>query len=62
MGARAGRTALIAALETLRDVQTSVLPPLSFSRGQHIGTQASIVIRPDPGRGMIALGSWRTPR
>ncbi len=62
MGARATRTGLISAIETLRDFGTGVLPPLSFGRGRHVGSEASIVIRPNPGRGMITLGSWRTPR
>ena len=62
MGARASRAGLIGAIETLRDFPTGVLPPLSFSRGVHIGSFASVVIRPDRSRGMIMLGGWRTPQ
>ncbi len=62
MGARASRAGLIAALETLRGFQTGVLPPLSFGRGQHVGSRASVVVRPDPARGLVVLGDWRTPR
>ena len=62
MGARASRAGLIGAIETLRDFPTGVLPPLSFSRSAHIGSFASVVIRPDRSRGMIMLGGWRTPR
>jgi ABC-type branched-subunit amino acid transport system substrate-binding protein len=61
MGASASRAGLIAALETLRDFPTDVLPPLNFGRGQHRGSPASVVIRPDPTHGIIALGGWRTP-
>jgi hypothetical protein len=62
MGARASRAGLIGAIETLRDFPTGVLPPLTFSRGVHTGSFASVVIRPDPRGGMIVLGGWRTPR
>jgi hypothetical protein len=61
-GARASRAGLIGAIETLRDFATGVLPPLSFSRGAHIGSFAGVVIRPDRSRGMIMLGGWRTPQ
>src|SRR6185437_6804867 len=33
MGARASRAGLMTAIESLRDVQTGVLPPLNFDRG-----------------------------
>jgi mono/diheme cytochrome c family protein len=62
MGARASRTGLIAAIETLRDFPTGVLPPVSFGRGQHTGNHASLVIRPDRKHGIIVLGGWRAPR
>jgi ABC-type branched-subunit amino acid transport system substrate-binding protein len=62
MGARASRAGLVAAIETLRDFPTGVLPPLSFGRGQHGGNRASVVIRPDRGHGIIVLGGWRAPR
>jgi hypothetical protein len=62
MGARASRAGLIAAIETLRGFPTGVLPPLSFSPGQHAGNHASIVVRPDKARGLIVLGDWRSPR
>jgi len=62
MGARASRAGLIAAIETLRDFPTGVLPPVNFARGQHGGNPASVVIRPDGNRGLIVLGGWRTPR
>jgi hypothetical protein len=62
MGARASRAGLIAAIETLRDFPTGVLPPLSFGRGQHSGNHASVVIRPDRNYGMTVLGGWRLPR
>jgi ABC-type branched-subunit amino acid transport system substrate-binding protein len=62
MGARATRARLIAAIETLRGFQTGVLPPLTFRPGQHIGSRASVVVRPDKARGLIVLGDWRTPR
>lgn len=62
MGGRASRAGLIAAIETLRGFQTGVLPPLSFGRGQHVGTRASVIVRPDKARGLILLGDWRTPR
>jgi hypothetical protein len=62
MGARVSRAGLITAIESLRDFPTGVLPPLNFDRGQHVGSHASIVIRPDRSRGMMTLGGWRTPR
>jgi hypothetical protein len=62
MGARASRAGLVAAIETLHDFPTGVLPPLNFDRGLHIGSFASVVIRPNRGRGMTILGGWRTPR
>jgi hypothetical protein len=62
MGARASRARLIAAIETLRGFPTGVLPPLSFGRGQHVGTRASVIVRPDKAQGLILLGDWRTPR
>jgi hypothetical protein len=62
MGARASRAALIAAIETLRDFPTGVLPPVNFGRGQHAGNHASLVIRPDRKSGLIVLGGWRAPR
>jgi ABC-type branched-subunit amino acid transport system substrate-binding protein len=62
MGARASRAGLIAAIETLRDFPTGVLPPLSFGRGQHNGNHASVVIRPDRKYGMTVLEGWRAPR
>lgn len=62
MGGRASRAGLIAALETVRDFPTGVLPPVSFGRGQHGGTRASAVIRPDKSGGIVALGGWRVPR
>jgi ABC-type branched-subunit amino acid transport system substrate-binding protein len=62
MGARASRAGLIAALETLRGFATDDLPPLSFGRGQHTGSRASLVIRPDNLRGLMVVGGWRTPR
>jgi mono/diheme cytochrome c family protein len=62
MGARASRAGLIAAIETLRDFPTGVLPPLNFGRGQHTGNHASLVIRPDRRQGIIVLGGWRAPR
>lgn len=62
MGARPSRAGLVAAIETLRDFPTGVLPPLSFSRSQHLGTHAAVVIRPDRGDGITVLGGWRTPR
>jgi hypothetical protein len=62
MGARASRAGLIAAVETLRDFPTGVLPPLTFARAAHTGSFASVVIRPDARGGMVMLGSWRTPR
>ena len=62
MGARVSRAGLITAIESLRDFHTDVLPPLDFDRGQHVGSHASIVVRPDRSRGMTTLGGWRTPR
>jgi hypothetical protein len=62
MGAHASRTGLIAAIETLRDFPTGVLPPVNFGRGQHSGNHASAVIRPDRSKGIIVLGGWRAPR
>jgi hypothetical protein len=62
MGARASRAGLIAAIETLRDFPTGVLPPVNFGRGQHTGNHASLVIRPDREQGIIVLGGWHTPR
>jgi ABC-type branched-subunit amino acid transport system substrate-binding protein len=62
MGSRASRAGLVAAIETLRDFPTGVLPPLSFGRGQHIGNHASVVIRPVRSHGIVVLGDWRTPR
>jgi hypothetical protein len=62
MGARASRAGLIAAIETLHDFPTGVLPLLNFGRSLHIGSFASVVIRPDRSRGMMMLGGWRTPR
>jgi ABC-type branched-subunit amino acid transport system substrate-binding protein len=62
MGVRASRAGLVAAIETLRDFPTGVLPPLSFGRGQHGGNRASVVIRPDRGYGIVVLGGWRAPR
>jgi ABC-type branched-subunit amino acid transport system substrate-binding protein len=62
MGARASRAGLIAALETLHDFPTGVLPPASFGRGQHGGNHASVVIRPDRSHGILVLGGWRAPR
>ncbi|WP_315832139.1 ABC transporter substrate-binding protein [Bradyrhizobium prioriisuperbiae] len=62
MGARASRAGLIAAIETVRDFPTAVLPPVSFGRGQHAGTRASVMIRPDNSRGIVVLGDWRAPR
>lgn len=61
MGARASHAGLIAAIETLRDFPTVVLPPLNFGRGQHGGNHASVVIRPDRSHGIMALGGWQTP-
>jgi hypothetical protein len=62
MGARASRAGLVAAIETLRGFPTGVLPPLTFSGGQHAGNHASVVVRPDRSRGLVVLGDWRTPR
>ena len=62
MGARASRAGLIAAIESIRDFPTGVVPPLSFGRGKHTGNGASLVIRPDHRRGLLVLGGWRTPR
>jgi hypothetical protein len=62
MGGRASRAALITALETLQEFPTGVLPPLTFGRGQHVGTRAAVVIRPASSHGFIVLGGWRTPR
>jgi mono/diheme cytochrome c family protein len=62
MGARASRAGLIAAIETLRDFPTGVLPPVNFGRGQHGGNRASTVIRPDRSHGVMVLGGWRIPR
>ncbi|MHC2282139.1 hypothetical protein ACVME8_008782 [Bradyrhizobium diazoefficiens] len=38
------------------------MTPLNFDWGQHVGSHASIVVRPDRSRGMMTLGGWRTPR
>jgi ABC-type branched-subunit amino acid transport system substrate-binding protein len=62
MGGRASRAGLIAAIETLRDFPTGVLPPVNFGRGQHRGNHASVVIRPDRSYGIIVLEGWRAPR
>jgi len=62
MGARATRAGLIAAIESLHDFPTGVLPSLNFGRGLHIGSFAGVVIRPDRSRGMITLGGWRVAR
>ncbi len=62
MGARATRAGLVAAIETVRDFPTGVLPPVSFARGQHGCNRASVVIRPDRSRGIVVLGDWRAPR
>lgn len=62
MGARATRAGLVAAIETVRDFPTGVLPPVSFARGQHGGNRASVVIRPDRSGGIVVLGDWRAPR
>lgn len=61
MGARVSRAGLIATIETMHDVQTGVLPPLNFGRNRHIGSFASVVVRPDRSHGMIVLRDWRTP-
>ena len=62
MGARASHAGLIAAIETLQDFPTVVLPPLNFGRGQHGGNHASVVIRPDRSSGIIMIEGWRAPR
>ncbi|MGJ5181218.1 ABC transporter substrate-binding protein [Bradyrhizobium oligotrophicum] len=62
MGARASRAGLIAALESLREFPTGVLPPLTFSKSRHTGSSASVVIRPDRSSGAVTLGTWRAPR
>jgi hypothetical protein len=46
----------------LHDFPTGVLPPLNFTRGVHTGSFASVVVRPDRGRGVVMLGGWRTAR
>jgi len=62
MGSRPTRAGLLAALETLRDFPTGVLPPLGFSHARHLGTTAAVVVRPDHSRGMVVMRDWRTPR
>ena len=61
-GARASRAGLVAAIETLRDFPIGVLPPVSFWRGQHGGSHASVVVRPDRSSGIIMIEGWRAPR
>ena len=44
-GRNLDRSALQAELERLRDFETGVLPPLSFSRGNHVGLRAAAILR-----------------
>ena len=62
MGGHASRAGLVAALESLRDFPTGAAPPQNFGRGQHIGSRAGVVVRPDRDGGIIVIGSWRAPR
>jgi ABC-type branched-subunit amino acid transport system substrate-binding protein len=62
MGARTSREGIVAALETLNSFRPAVLPPLSFRRGQHVGTRSSLVFRAGDGGRFAVLGPWREPR
>jgi ABC-type branched-subunit amino acid transport system substrate-binding protein len=62
MGARASREGIVAALETFNSFHAAVLPPLSFRRGQHVGTRSSLVFRAGDGGRFVVLGPWREPR
>ncbi len=62
---RTGRTlsrdGLQRGLESLRNFQTGVLPPISFGPRQRHGVWEARLVRPAPG-GDQPLGTWRGPR
>jgi ABC-type branched-subunit amino acid transport system substrate-binding protein len=62
MGARASRAGLCVAIESLHDFPAGAVPPQGFGRGQHTGSRASVVVRPDGKDGIIVIGGWRAPR
>ncbi|HEX8844760.1 MAG TPA: ABC transporter substrate-binding protein [Pyrinomonadaceae bacterium] len=48
-GRQLDRTALISALEQIRELKTGVVPPVTFGPNRRIGSNGSYVVRVDPG-------------
>src|SRR5919201_6189055 len=49
-GARPTRPAFVAALESVRDLETGVAPPLTFGAERHVGVLGAWLVTMDPAR------------
>ena len=61
-GRRLSRDGLVRELERLRNLDTGVMPPLTFGPNRRVGSAGAVILAVDPGTGELRpVSAWRSP-